>query len=375
MGSLAAIGGFATPFLLSQGSSGMGILAMYTALVSLGMFAIYLLRGWRSLLFTTSLGAWAVLFVAQSELPATPDLFDQVLILAAIALVTMVMIFAPALGTRFQRRPFGAYEALHTVFSAVAAGVVVHGVLEPHPLILVAFTTVLGLMTYALSHVSWQESGEASKALAVAGYGLGAFAVAAIFDINVYAQALLVIGVAANILAREDSGRIRLIGLIAMGILGLWCAWLLIGSVEGSPIFNPEGLQLVFATIGLLIIGRTFETRSIRWFYYWASLIAALAVIAHQPQDMEHGVVLSTCAWGFAALIMLIFGMFKDHRSMQLMGLVTIVATAGKLLLFDLHDVDAIWRMALFMGFGVAMLVLSAILSKRQSAPGGRGDA
>lgn len=59
--TLGAAGGLATPFLLyTDGSHGTG-LVVYTGLVVAAASAVFLSRGWRLLLTTTSLGAWAIL--------------------------------------------------------------------------------------------------------------------------------------------------------------------------------------------------------------------------------------------------------------------------------------------------------------------------
>lgn len=367
LGSLAAIGAFATPFALHQPDTGPVFLATYAAIVALGMVVIYLLRGWRIVLLTTSLGAWAVVLIAAIYLDASDELFQTVIVVVAIAALTVTMALAPALAARFRHRPFREFEALHPLLSSTLAAVIIYGILEPYPAALIGFIAAMAVLLFGLSRISWFDGALTKRTMVVSASALAALIVALMVEVNLYAQALLVIGVGANYLAIKDTGPARPIGLAAMGILGVWCLMLRIGSVEGLPYLNPVGLQLIFATMGVLIIGRTFNDTTIRWTHYWTSLAAGLSIVIHQQQGLDHGAMISTCIWGAVALLMLVYGMFKGHRSFQLMGLVTIVATAAKLLIFDLHAVDVIWRMGLFMGFGIIMLLLSAMMPRWKS--------
>lgn len=374
LGSLAAVGGFAIPFMLSSESSEPGILAMYAALVTMGMMAIYLLRGWRSMLVTTFMGAFAVLSVAQWDLSSSSGIFERGLVLLAILLVATALICGPPLAARFQRHLFEAYEELHILLSATVAGLLLYHAADERNLLLLGLLTGLGLAIYGVSWLRF-ELDEIRRALRVGAYGLGAFVFAAIFDIGFYAQAMIVIGVGANLLSTKDSSLKRLVGFLAMSILGLSCLLILVdGAAEYPPYLNPDGLQLTLATLGLFIVGRSFDSESLRNLHYWFGLAAGLVVVVHQHTEIAHGAVISTLVWGVVAMSMLIYGMARGVRQVQFMGLATIVATAGKLLFFDLHDVDVIWRMGLFMLFGVALLSLSALMPRKKGAPETSGD-
>ena len=78
LAAIGAAGGFGTPFLLYDGSGTLGGLVLYTALVLAGISALYLCKGWRTLLTVSTVGAWAALFAgyARSALPASvPELW------------------------------------------------------------------------------------------------------------------------------------------------------------------------------------------------------------------------------------------------------------------------------------------------------------
>lgn len=64
---IGAAGGFGTPFLLYDGSGGLGGLVLYATLIMTGIAAIYLYKGWRSLLFFSAVGIWLVLLAGYTQ--------------------------------------------------------------------------------------------------------------------------------------------------------------------------------------------------------------------------------------------------------------------------------------------------------------------
>ncbi len=64
---IGAVGGLGTPFLLHTGAGNLAGLVGYTCLVLCGTSTIYMYRGWRSLLWTSIVGGWAVLLIGQIQ--------------------------------------------------------------------------------------------------------------------------------------------------------------------------------------------------------------------------------------------------------------------------------------------------------------------
>lgn len=82
---IGVLGALATPFVLFTGSSDVARLASYTSLVLAGAAAVFLVRGWRSLLWVAVVGGWAVLLAALDAMSAgAPPATRGVLQLAAI---------------------------------------------------------------------------------------------------------------------------------------------------------------------------------------------------------------------------------------------------------------------------------------------------
>ena len=64
---LGAVGGLGTPFLLYTEAGSVPSLIAYTSILLVGTSAIYLFKGWQSLLWITALGGWLVLALAFQE--------------------------------------------------------------------------------------------------------------------------------------------------------------------------------------------------------------------------------------------------------------------------------------------------------------------
>ena len=74
MAVIGTIGGLGTPFLLYGDVGSVGGFSVYTGLVLIGACAVYLYRGWRSLLYTALVGGWSVLLTpcADAAFSGTP---------------------------------------------------------------------------------------------------------------------------------------------------------------------------------------------------------------------------------------------------------------------------------------------------------------
>ncbi len=72
----------------------------------------------------------------------------------------------------------------------------------------------------------------------------------------------------------------------------------------------------------------------------------------------DNGQALVTMFWGVYAIVLLVLGSARFGRMMRLTGMGTIFLVVGKLFLVDLSQLEAIWRILMFMGFGAVFLLL-----------------
>ncbi|MGH7483910.1 MAG: DUF2339 domain-containing protein, partial [Longimicrobiales bacterium] len=77
---------------------------------------------------------------------------------------------------------------------------------------------------------------------------------------------------------------------------------------------------------------------------------------------LPNGTLLGSALWGALGALALIAGATRCVKPLEQLGLVTLGATAAKMLLFDLAEAETVWRIALFLGFGTMLLGLGYYL-------------
>ena len=87
--------------------------------------------------------------------------------------------------------------------------------------------------------------------------------------------------------------------------------------------------------------------------------IGLLAWFLRELGSFSNGNGLVSIAWGLTGSILLAVGLRKNQLNIFKTGLATLVLVAIKLLIIDLANLDVIWRILIFMGFGGAFLFLS----------------
>ena len=93
---------------------------------------------------------------------------------------------------------------------------------------------------------------------------------------------------------------------------------------------------------------------------YVVSLGAAvLAWLLRELSMMSSGQAYVSIAWGVYGVILLIVGLRLNRTRLTATAIGTLLLVVGKLFLVDLAELEAIWRVLLFLGFGGGFLVLS----------------
>jgi uncharacterized membrane protein len=153
-------------------------------------------------------------------------------------------------------------------------------------------------------------------------------------------------------------------------IVALWLGTRLVGGADmrGSPataVFNLGGISDL-AIIALLALTpltiSPYWPRGIANIYRLAVHVAFLAWLWRELSILPGGDGWVTVAWGLYAVGLLIAGLRLDYASVIRGGMVTLFIVVGKLFLVDLAEVEAIWRVLLFLGFGGLFLTLSYYL-------------
>ena len=101
------------------------------------------------------------------------------------------------------------------------------------------------------------------------------------------------------------------------------------------------------------------DLKHISKIYVLAAYLGFLAWFLRELGSFPNGNGLVSIAWGLTGSILLWVGLRRNLMDVFKAGLATLVLVAIKLLIIDLANLNVIWRILIFMGFGGAFLFLS----------------
>jgi uncharacterized membrane protein len=79
----------------------------------------------------------------------------------------------------------------------------------------------------------------------------------------------------------------------------------------------------------------------------------------------EDGQAWISLVWGAYAILLIVLGLMRFGKQVRLAGLLTILVVVIKLFLVDLAQLQAIWRILLFMGFGSVLLLVGYLIQSK----------
>jgi uncharacterized membrane protein len=374
---IGALGGLGTPFLLYTDSESLGGLLLYTCLILAGMGAVYFRKGWVSLLTVSFVGGWMVFLVSYVDTfftftGASPA--DRRVLQAGVAFAWLLFWLVPV-----------AYEILNM---RGRRHVSTHLFVVSTPPVAFGFTAAIwDLAAFDFGWIALST---------VAVYALAALVLRRLigsFEGLTYTHAfvaLLFLTLAAILMLRGDTLLLTLAAeaavlhyiarqfsdkLVSAGAHLLFfvaAGWLVVRLTAGMSVgasgvaepivFNPRAL------VDLLVIGLAFAVSTVVMprgssiVYRVAAHVAVLAWLWRELSPLPGGEAYVTVAWGLYAVGLLVAGLRLDWIAPLRGGMATLFLVAGKLFLVDLAEVEALWRVLLFVGFGVLFLSLSYYL-------------
>ena len=173
---------------------------------------------------------------------------------------------------------------------------------------------------------------------------------------------------------RMSGGRwgLRGVSLLAHALFGILAAWFIsrLGAVAAATESQFGLLELTILSTIVIGFATSFGLpgQQARGVYRIAAHVAFLLWIAGQFVPMDLGQEFISVTWGLYGIALLLLSFRLEHRGVQLAGLTTLGIVAGKLLLIDMAQVDVVWRILLFMGFGAAFLGLSYLINRHSKA-------
>ncbi len=187
---------------------------------------------------------------------------------------------------------------------------------------------------------------------------------------------LAAIAAGAHVVRREWAiPGAALVGHVLFGILALWFAtsvgpWIATGRADpfGRVALGQLGALSLLFVASWVVIGREAIGA-----YRIGAYVGLLAWLSASLSGYPHGGGLVTLAWGACGIALIIPTFMGARKGQQALGLATLGLVAVKLLVVDMAALDLVWRILLFMGFGLSFLVVGYLINRGRADPGRKG--
>lgn len=386
---VGTIGGLGTPFMLYTGSGSLSSLIIYTAVILGGASAMYFKKGWKSLLWTMVLGGLLVLMVGfyNNILDVlTPVFADrlslQIGLLICMSVFWIIPVFREVLAKRDPKQwPDPSFENKDGTVDD-------HAMYLSNPSVQL-MALIIPILSFGYSMALWEITQEAWGVVAMAfalsiGYvylplrneGLSKLAsihgFSALILLTVSFFLLLEGDLLFTVLALEGLGlriiahksgdeQISVSSHILFGFVAVWLIDRFISySAPEWAILNLDALtQLLIIGIAGLAVPYWLKKKTNKQIYRVGAHIALLAWLFSELSILNNGQAYVSVSWGVYALSLLVYGFTKERNDIRVAAMGTIFLVVGKLFLIDLSQLQAIWRILLFIGFGAVFLLFS----------------
>ncbi len=380
------IGALGTPFMLYTGSGSVSALMLYTALVLGAAGWIYFIKGWRSLLWSMTIGGWIVVMVGIFNTltgQTDPLRTDQWSLQAGTFICMIVFWGIPVIREILSfhnpdQWPDPLFIKEHEqdqniIYVANTATYVL-------TLIVPVFSLFLSIIIWNLNWDTWGLISMASSVpLALVYIGLQQNSIQKLGAVHGFtALVLLTIGfvlllegnILFFVLAVEAAGlryisgktgdeNISISSHILFGIIAWWLIMLLGQSAPAEFALAIDDLiNLGIIAIGGLLVPLWLRNYSTKRIYGIVAHIFFLIWLYRLFEPLEENQAWITITWGLYAILLLLLGFVRYGQTLRMTGMATIFLVVGKLFLVDLSQLQAIWRILLFIGFGAVFLLL-----------------
>jgi uncharacterized membrane protein len=382
LASLGASGGLATPFLLSSGSDNIVGLVSYAVLILVGAGAVQFRRGWRSLLWVLAFGGVTVMALAADRASGLAQwaVSGGVVVMWAVAAVSPFVRRwmhdqipeqwpLPVLGKRsgssveaFDRLVNRALAITVSIAAVLIAGEAWNWDWEWSGRVLIAVGILFAGVAWALRASDLAHTTAAESAAVLVALGLWVGVPQEWIPIL---QAALAAGLVWLAIERGMKG----LGFIGTALFALLGMWFFVVAFESLGIGRSDwGWLALISQLGAIVVaflsGSRVSGRG-RLFYLVGVHVAMLSWLYSVFEPFDNGQGLVTLAWGVYGVGLLVTSFVLHQKGIQLAGLATLGLVAGKLLLVDMAQLDVIWRILMFLGFGIVFLVLSYFINRK----------
>jgi uncharacterized membrane protein len=384
---VGTLGAFGTPFMLYTGGGSIVSLMIYTVLILAGSIVVYMRKGWKLLLWTISLGGAVVIFVGLIN----TTFYEQTATLKEHWWLQITAVCWMLCGWVLPvvRDMLSSNDLAHWPDPSIAlsgkdgqptgfrSGSSVH---------LMAFIVPLLMLIMVMGNwdISMNGAGMVAMALAAAGsllylplknagltnlasshilLGLGMLTIGFILLLEGnFLFVVLAVEAAALRYVSFTTGDTKISGSSHL-LFGIVFLWLVNGMSAklGAATLLVDIDSLTYLGIILLggaIVPQWLRVSGFKQVYYLSSHLLFLFWMYQNLSALQNGQAWISVAWGIYAIGIIVLGFLRHSKGARLVGMGTIFVVVGKLFLVDLSQLEAIWRILLFMGFGSVFLML-----------------
>lgn len=388
VGTLGALG---TPFMLYTGDGEVTSLMLYFVLILSASSVIYILKGWRSLLWSTAMGGISILLAVTNQVTGAEMInMERLTIHGGIVFWSIACWLIPVfreikLAERFkistentQKGKVIGEEKNNKI------GNTLHVMILGVPLVGLMVSMSIGewgLTRYGLISLGiavtaggfyWFLREWNLKSLASAHLYMGLVMATAGLIIMLKGDFLfpvLVIEMMAlrYITYRIDDHKLNIASHLLYGIMGFWLLRRLnFNEAEVPFLMNMTALpELGFLLIGGLWIPRYFKQDDLKNIYRLTAHLLLLIWLYAKLSPFDNGQAWVSLSWGLYAITLLVLGLKGLGRKVHLAGFSTVLLVVLKLFIVDLSQLQAIWRILLFMGFGTLLLTVGYLFQSK----------
>ena len=389
---VGALGGLGTPFLLYTGGGSFTGLVAYTCFILGWTAALFAYRGWRPVFWTAMLGGWTVLgFAYAIGLPEDPAAavrdrwFLQAAILYSWALFWALPIAREVLLIRkLGSAPYrvgGPLESSRAWDERTAMHFHLLSILAPSAALLLTRLLwdlpnhVWGPIVLGVALLYVLAAGELGRwhrplanAQLLAGSILTMVGLVAALSGDILVLALAGEAAALHLVARRTEGEATsVVGHALWAGVALWMIDRLAGGASGLAGHLSDLGVVALALAASLVLRSRLEVLV----YRYATHVAFLAWLWSALGGLPNGAGYVTIAWGAYAITLLLVGLRGQQPAVQRVAVGTLLLVVAKLFLVDLGELEALWRILLFLGLGAAFLLLSYSLQTVWKSRGG----
>jgi len=392
---IGAIGGLGTPFMLYTGSGNVPALVVYTCLILAGTAAVYFYKGWRLLLWVSAVGGWIVMLIGVGAAepllkgargPAQTALQVGVIFMwlcfGALPIIRRIVVLrsparwrAAGLGvgdtalSDSARRTFDNHVHVFTVGSPLIAFQVSMEIWPEIAKHVFGWIAVGGVLIYTIVALFLRRTEplkSVAYTIAATGAVLLTIGLCLLLHGNTLMLALTAEAVVLHLLGRRlGDAKISFGGHVLSVVIGVWLLVHLLDRRSEVPfLLNRLALTDIIVILAVAAVAHLKKAGRAQVIYGLAAHLALLAWLGRELSGFENGQGYVTIAWGVYGAILLMLGLRLGRARLRQVALGTLILVVAKLFLVDLSELETIWRVLLFMGFGAAFLLLSYYFPK-----------